>query len=76
MGDINPYPALLGIYWATDMYGIINLKKKKIIFEKNSLWVVVSLDLAEGLHYTEPIQDYESVDDLDQIYKITVRDQD
>ena len=23
----DPYPALLGLYWATDMGGIINLKK-------------------------------------------------
>lgn len=25
--DNNPYPALLGIDWATDMNGVINLKK-------------------------------------------------
>ena len=25
--DRNPYPALLGIDWATDMNGVINLKK-------------------------------------------------
>jgi len=28
------------------------------------------LDRAEGLRYTEPVRDYESDDDLDQIYKI------
>ena len=33
----NPYPALLGIDWATNMNGVINLKKHKMIFEKNSL---------------------------------------
>jgi len=31
--DRNPYPALLGIDWATNMYGVINLKKWKTIFE-------------------------------------------
>jgi len=25
--DNNPYPALLGIYWATDMNEVIDLKK-------------------------------------------------
>jgi len=25
--DNNPYPTLLGIDWATDMNGVINLKK-------------------------------------------------
>ena len=27
--DSNPYPTLLGIDWATNMNGFINLKKKK-----------------------------------------------
>jgi hypothetical protein len=69
--DNNPYPALLGIDWATDMNGVINLKKRKMIFEKKSLRVVVPLDPAEGSRYTEPVRDYESDDDLDCIYKIT-----
>jgi len=50
--DKNPYLALLGIDWATDMNGVINLKKRKMIFEKKSLCVVVPLDLAEGSCYT------------------------
>ena len=28
--EINPYPGLLGIDWANDMNGVINLKKPKI----------------------------------------------
>lgn len=27
LDNINPYPALLGINWATDMNGVINLNK-------------------------------------------------
>ena len=34
MDGSNPYPTLLGIDWAIDMNGIINLKKRKMIFEK------------------------------------------
>lgn len=51
--DSNPYHALLGIDWATDMIGVINLKKWKMIFEKKLLRVVVPLDPAEGPRYTE-----------------------
>ena len=46
--DNNPYPTLLGIDWATDMNGVITLKKQKMIFEKKSLCVVLPLDPAEG----------------------------
>ena len=45
-------------------------------FEKKSLRVIVLLNPVEGSRYTEPVCDYESDDDLDCIYKITMRDQD
>ena len=34
VNDNNPYPVLLGIDWTIDMNEIINLKKRKMIFEK------------------------------------------
>jgi len=71
LDDNNPYPTLLGINWATDMNGVINLKKRKMIFEKKVLCVIVTLDPIEELHYIDPVCDYESDDDLDCIYKIT-----
>ncbi len=67
---------LLGIDWATDMNGVINLKKHKMIFEKNSLHVVVPFDPTEGSCYMEPVHNYEIDDDLDCIYKITAREKD
>ena len=74
--DNNPYPMLLWIDWATDMNGDINLKKRKMIFEKKSLRVIVPLDPAKGAQYTEPVRDDDSDDDLDCIYKITTWEQD
>jgi len=74
--DSNPYPVLLGIDWATDMNGVINLKKCRMIFEKNSLRIVIPLDPTEGLCYTEPVNDYGNDDHLDCIYKITTREKD
>lgn len=35
VNDRNPYLVLLRIYWATDMNEFINLKKQKMVFEKN-----------------------------------------
>lgn len=63
----NPHPMLLVIDWAIDMNGVINLKNRKIIFEKNSLCIVVLLDPVEGSHYIEPMHDYDNEDDLDCI---------
>jgi len=61
----------IGIDWATDMNGVINLKKRKMIFEKNSLRIVVLLDPTKGSRYTELVRNYKSDDDVDCIYKIT-----
>lgn len=74
--DNNPYPAFLGLDWATDMNGFVNLKKWKMIFEKNSLHVVVPLDLAEEACYTELLRDDGSNDEMDCIYKIIAWDHD
>lgn len=52
------------------------MKKHKMIFEKNSLRIVVPLDPAEAAQYTELVHDDDNDDDLDCIYKITVREQD
>lgn len=56
--DNNPYPTLLGIGWAIDMNKVINFNKRKMTFEKKSLWVVVPLDPTEGVCYTKPFHDY------------------
>lgn len=73
--DSNPYPTLLGIDWAIDMNGVINLKKIMMSFERKSLRVIVPLDPGEEVRYTEPVHDYEeSGHELDQIYKITAQD--
>lgn len=71
----NLYRAPLGIDWDFDMDAIINLKKRKMNFERKVLRVIVPLDLMEGSQYIEPIHDFvEDDDDLDQIYKITMWD--
>lgn len=38
--DTDPYPMPLGLYWAIDMDGIINFKRRSMVFENNGpeLW--------------------------------------
>lgn len=46
------------------------------MFEKKELRVIVPLDPAEGAWYTEPIWDYYEEDDIKQIYKLTMWNED
>jgi len=55
------------------MNGVINLKKQTMIFETKSLCVVVSLDLAEGPHYMEPVHNKESDDESEGIYRMAAQ---
>ena len=55
------------------MGGIINLKKRSMVFKNNGARVIVPLDPAKGEWYTEPVHDEE---DVDHIYKFTARDED
>ena len=43
MGDSDPYPAFLGLDWAIDMGGIINLKKRSMVFENGGVRVIFPL---------------------------------
>jgi hypothetical protein len=46
--DNYPYPALLGIDWAFNNSTVVDLKKRRMIFEKYSLRVIAPLDPDEG----------------------------
>ena len=62
--DADPYPALLGLDWAIDMGGVINLKKRSMVFENNCMCVIVPLDPVEGVWYTEPAYEEEEIDHI------------
>ena len=66
--DSNPYPTFLGLYWVFENMDIINLKKRKMIFESNNMRVIVPLDPSEGARYTEPVREEYSTNDIDNIY--------
>lgn len=71
--DSNPYLSFLGIDWATYMNGVINLKRQKMIFEKNSLPIVVPLNPSEGARYSESMRNEDNDDELDYIYQIAMQ---
>ena len=73
MEDADPYPVLLGLDWAIDMGGVINLKKHSMVFGRKGTCVIVPLDPTEGVWYTKPAYEEE---ELDHIYKLTVQDED
>jgi hypothetical protein len=48
MDDFDPYLALLGIDWAFDNNAALNLKKRQMSFETDTLRVVTPIDPYEG----------------------------
>ena len=71
--DADPYTTLLGLDWAIDMGGIINLKKRSMVFENEGMRVMVPLDPAKGERYKEPVREEE---DVEHIYKLTTHEKD
>jgi hypothetical protein len=54
MGNKDPYPMLLSIYWTYENYEVIDLKKDTVTFEAEGIKVVQPLDPYVGPRYTEP----------------------
>jgi hypothetical protein len=57
MDDSDPYPALLGIDWAFENNVVLNLKKRQMSFEMDTLHMIAPLDLNEGDIYNEPVNE-------------------
>jgi hypothetical protein len=74
--DSCPYPALLGIDWAFNNSTIVDLKKRCMTFERDGLKVISPLDPDEGQWYTKPIREDDHAYALENIYKLTSRQQD
>ena len=53
--EFDAYPTLLGIDWAFDNNVELNMKKRKISLETDTLHVVLPLDLNEGDNYNERV---------------------
>jgi hypothetical protein len=71
MGDEDPYPALLGIDWDYDNYGVIDLTRDTMIFEADGLKLVQPLDPYMGPRYIEPTDNNMESEVIDQLYTIT-----
>jgi hypothetical protein len=74
--DSCPYAALLGIDWAFNNNTMDDLKKRRMMFEGYGLRFITPLDPDEGQRYTEPIREEDRTYELENIYKLTTRQQD
>jgi hypothetical protein len=70
-----PYPTLLGIDWDFNNSTMVNLKKIRMTFEGDGLRVIALLDPDEGRIYTKSIREEDRAYELENIYKLTSRQQ-
>jgi hypothetical protein len=71
--DNYPYLALLGIDWFFINSTMVDLKKRRITFEKDGLKVIAPLDPDEVQRYIDPIREEGCAYELENIYKLTTR---
>jgi hypothetical protein len=55
---------------------VVDLKKRRMTFERDGLRVIAPLDLDEVHWYTEPIREEDHAYALENIYKLTARQED
>jgi hypothetical protein len=71
MDESNPYPTLLGIDQAFDNNAMLNLKKRHMSFEIETLHVGMPMDTYEGNRYNEPMDEDAWTSIIENIYHIT-----
>jgi hypothetical protein len=74
MDECDPYPTLSGIKIEEEGFEnnvVLNLKKRKKSFEKDTLHVVMPLDPYEGYQYNEIVDEDAWSYVIENIYKIT-----
>jgi hypothetical protein len=74
--DSCPYPVMLGIDWAFNNSTIVDLKKRRMKFEGDGIRFIAPLELDEPWRYTKPIREKYHAYELENIYKLTVRQHD
>lgn len=76
MDDSIPFPTLLGLEWAFENLSLVNLKKRQLVLEQGNLRVIAPLEPKAGKIYVETIHGGMAVEGVDDLYKITMRDDD
>jgi hypothetical protein len=62
---------LLGIDWAFYNSSLIDLKRRTITFESDTLRLITPLDLREGARYTEPVREDADSEAIGELYNST-----
>jgi hypothetical protein len=73
--DSFNYPVLLGSDRAFNNSTLVDLNKIRMMFEGDGLRVIAPLDPDEGQRYTKPIREEDRTYELENIYKLTTRQQ-
>jgi hypothetical protein len=68
MDEFDPYPILLGIDWAFESNVVLNLKKRHMSFEAETLCMVAPIDPHEGDRCNEPVDEYVKHFSIEKIY--------
>jgi hypothetical protein len=55
---------------------VVDLKKRRMTFERDGLRVISPLDPDEGQRYTKPIREEDHAYERENIYKLTTRQHD
>jgi hypothetical protein len=74
--NTSPYPTLLGLDWPFDNQDIINLKTINMIFESGKYIFILPLYPSEGGRYVEPATENILTEDVNQLYRTTVHEED
>lgn len=69
----DPYPTLLGIDWAFDNSSMIDLKRRPMAFEVDTLRLITPLGPREGAKYTKLVREDVDSEDIGELYNITTR---
>jgi hypothetical protein len=70
VNDSCPYPTLSGIDWDFNNSTVVDLKKRRMMFEGDGLRVIAPLDPNEGPRYIETIREEDHTYMLENIYKL------
>jgi hypothetical protein len=70
MDDLDPYSSLLGIDWQFDNNVMLNLKKRQILYEIDTLCVIAPLYPNEGDRYNEDMNGDVQRSIIEIIYQI------
>jgi hypothetical protein len=70
MDNYDPYPTLLGIYWAFYNNVVLNMKKRHMLFKTSTLYMNTPLDTNEWDIHNDMVYEDAWISVIENIYNI------